>query len=165
MKNGLLISIPALIVTGIVSVFGVYTSVNSVPTPTVQANYSAPVAVSKPLQERVEIAPQTNTIVAETPVVEPPTVLKVPTNEELKVKYGWTMSPYLDSINMLITFYPQFFTDEMREYSFKYIQDSSPSVEEGYIAYFYMGCRRASYDVRAWIDLGKKAGVDTSRYE
>jgi len=162
MKKTLLISLPALLITGFIAITSVNEAVNTYKSVPFVESFTPIKTASKPLEAPLPLETQNVAAITEQPAQS---VATVPTNEELIERYGWNVGPYRDSINVLMKYYPQFFTDEMREKSFKYIEDVSPSREEGYISYFYIIARQGNYNVKAWINLGKKAGVDTSLYE
>jgi len=160
MKKALLISIPLLMVTGVISVVSVNHAVSSVPV-------STPYPSLEPLRQNIETVEPVITTNEIEPVYTPPDapVEVISSNEDLKVSYGWNISPYSTAIDAMIQNYPQFFTDQLRAASFEYLKNSSPPVADGGITYFFIAMRAKGYTVQAWIEQGKRSGQDTSIYE
>ena len=152
----------AVVAISATSLFALTKKEETTPLPstvTVQTADPKPVE-SKEIVETVNEPPKVETV-QETPVE----AVTVPTNEQLIEQYNWNRPAYGDSIRAMIRYYPSYFTDELREASFKYIDDVSPSEEDGGITYFYIHTRSVGYKKDKWIELGTRAGVDTSLYE
>lgn len=110
---------------------------------------------STPIVEAPQQAPQK--------AVEPSTPT-IPTNEELIVQYGWG-GYWKVAIDAIISMVPQFFVDDNRVSSFKYLQDVC-NISGANITYCFTYMRDAGQNkIQSWVNLGKQAGVDTSRYE
>jgi hypothetical protein len=164
MKRALLISIPALLITGIISV----ASINHAADQYVAVPLSVPVANvadSKPLeapqvQETATIAP-----VTVDPVQEAPTT---PTNEDLMARYGFDSA----SMDYIMWMFPQHFTEPNREKAFAYLNSivrtgkvvgTEPKTINSiaFVKWYFM----QHYMQESWVNVGKLAEVDTSQYE
>jgi hypothetical protein len=91
--------------------------------------------------------------------IKPPETPEQVNNETFISQYGWTQSPNRESIDYIITLFPDRFTDVYRQQSFEYLKRVADA--SGGIAYPYVYLRgvqgRNTPDM--WERLGQRVGV------
>jgi len=137
--------------------------------------------VSEPVQElpKQEVINEP-AVVAETPQKAPKAVVAaVPTVDELAIEYGWSGE---EAVAGFVAMWPQHFTEQNRRAAFQYMHDVgvalaikagtdpskiADSTANGAFRTYLMSSNnyKASDRPAAWVNVGKMAGVDTSRYE
>ncbi len=120
MKSKVLLTSSALLLSFVI-IGNIHTAFASVKEVSPQASVS--IEQTKPVVAQV---------VATTPVPQSvttqesaPIVISVPSNDDLIAQYGWGASPYIESIEHMISVFPQKFTDDTRVTSFQYLKQAS----------------------------------------
>ena len=95
----------------------------------------------------------------------------IPTNEDLIAKYGWSTGNDRWSIDLIISLYPQWFTDKERVTAFDYLNKAATSnvtvgtepktINSISMVRWYL---QSNYQPKTWKDLGELTGIDNSYY-
>lgn len=114
----------------------------------------------KETPKKVE-APQKVTQVTE------PEELATPSIEDLIIEYGWSKSPYRESIGFIMGNLPQYFTENKREASFKYLYDicESNTDERLNISFCFTFLRAQGWTEKAWDDLVKIPALESKLFD
>lgn len=172
MKKRIIAASIALIVTGsaATTVFALNQSNKEV------SQVTTPEAPQEPLKkETPKVSPAKVKPVQNAPqTVQEPEEEIIPTNAALIAQYGWVNNPFKDSINFIMKYYPQFFTEDERVYTFGWLNNVCNNImvdfgtgvkEKTNLTYCYVRLMGKDGSIADWIRLGKQAGVDTSHYE
>ena len=153
--------------------------------PDSQQQNTQQVAVSKaPQEQQKESIVNEPTQVVEKPQEAPKQAVEqsIPTNDELATQYGWDRMA--GGANNYINRWPQYFTETERGRSFQYMRsvgvalakmlspeiaalpdDQVNNITANGAFLNFMRPYFTSSDGSGWVELGKRAGVDTSYYE
>lgn len=173
MKKALLISLPTLLITGLIAIGGVSQAVSSLPEVPKPVVTIAPSPVEKPVVvEKVVVATPAPKPTQEAlePVVE--ATEATPSNEDLISQYGWATGSERESIDYIIWMFPKYFTESERETAFAYLNDAAESNAQvgdterrvnsvNVVRWYFM----QHFQDESWVNIGTISGIDTSYYQ